>query len=86
MIKRIGAYCAAALALSTLAAGPAQATTDGPAFSITFYSDNTYSDVVGFARPNCYPDPHATLQWGHSTDYQEVNYEGQCVDGQYVIG
>jgi hypothetical protein len=86
MFKRILTYSVAVIGFSTMAAGPAQATEDGPAFSITFYSDAEHTQVVGFARPNCYPDPHATLQWGYSTQYEEVDYNGYCVNGQYTFG
>jgi hypothetical protein len=73
---------AAALAATT-GATPALAT-DGPAFSITFYSDASHTTVVGFARPVCTPDPAARLQWGVSSAYEEVNWDqGWCQDGVY---
>lgn len=87
MIKRVLVHAAAAAAVLTLAAGPAQAT-DGPAFNVLFYSEAAHTTQVGFARAACNPDPIATMQWGHSTQYQEVVFVGQCIDGvlYYDVG
>jgi predicted secreted protein len=80
MIKRISIIVAAAAA-AMAAAGPAQAT-DGPAYSITFYSDATLTTPVGFARAVCLESgPSAQLWWGTSSPYQEVHDAGVCIDG-----
>lgn len=81
MSKRLSFYAAALLSVATMGAGPAQAM-DGEAFSIIFYSDSSHTSTIGFARAACNPDPVAILQWGSSSQYQEVNYVGQCVDGE----
>ena len=82
MLKRKLASAAAALAVLTLGAGPAHAFEDGPAFSLGFYSDASHTTMVGFARWQCDPGPHATLVWGYSTQYEEVMWVGNCVNGQ----
>lgn len=85
MLKRKLASAAVAIGALTLGAGPAHAFEDGPAFSIFFYSDANHTTQVGFARWQCYPGPHATLQWGYSTQYEEVVYVGYCVGGQLQL-
>jgi hypothetical protein len=83
MFRRISLGVAAAAIAAATVATPALAT-DGPAFSITFYSDATYTTVVGFARPVCNPDPAAQLWWGVSSAYEVVNWDqGWCQDGVY---
>ena len=72
----------AALAAATVAT-PALAQ-DGPAFSLTFYSDATHTTAVGFARPVCNPGPAAQLWWGTSSPYEEVHWDvGWCIGGEY---
>jgi len=72
---------AAALAAAT-AATPAMA--DGPAFSLSFYSDATYTVLVGAARPVCNPEPAAQLWWGVSSAFEEVHWDvGWCIGGVY---
>lgn len=83
MIKRKLLGAATAITMLTMAAGPAQAM-DGRAFSIIFYSDANHTEQVGFARAACTPDPVAILQRGTSSDYQEVVYVGECVDGELL--
>ena len=61
-------------------AGPAQAA-DGPAFNIYFHTDETLSQVVGFAGAACIPDPIATMRWGYSTPHQEIVFIGECIGG-----
>jgi hypothetical protein len=87
MMKRVLARAAIAAAALTLGAGPALAT-DGPAFNILFYNDAAHTTQVGFAHAICTPDPAARMQWGTSTQYQEVVFIGQCIDGQlyYDVG
>ena len=80
MMKKMLGRLAFVAAMTTLAMGPAQAT-DGPAFTIHFYTDASHTQVTGFARAACNPDPVAIMWWGYSTDYQEVTFVGQCIDG-----
>jgi hypothetical protein len=81
MSKRLSCYTAALFSLTMIGTGPAQAM-DGEAFSIIFYSDASHTSTIGFARAACNPDPVAILQWGSSSQYQEINYVGQCIDGE----
>jgi hypothetical protein len=80
MIKRMLMCAAATLAAATMAT-PAQAQ-DGPAYSLTFYSDATLTVAVGFARAVCLPSgPSAQLWWGVWSPYHEVHDAGYCIDG-----
>lgn len=73
----------AAMAAAVFTATPAAAF-DGPAFSITFYADAAKTQVVGFARPVCNPEPAAQLWWGTWGPYEEVHWDvGWCIDGEY---
>ncbi len=85
MLKRKLASAVIALSMLTLAAGPAQAMEDGPTFNLRFYSDASHTTQVGFARWQCYPGPHATLYWGYSTQFEEVEWVGECVNGELQL-
>ena len=85
MLKRKLAGVAVALGVLTLGAEPALAWDDGPTFNISFYSDGTYTTQVGWARWECIPGPQAELQWGYATQYEVVDYVGECVDGHLQI-
>jgi hypothetical protein len=85
MLKRRLASAAVALGVLTLAAGPAQAYEDGPTFNLRFYTDANHTTQVGFASWRCIPGPHAQLQWGYSTAFEEVDWVGNCVNGQLEL-
>lgn len=85
MLKRKLASAAVFLGVLTLAAGPAHAWEDGPTFNLRFYTDASHTTQVGFARWQCIPGPQAQLQWGYSTQFEEVEWVGYCVDGQLQL-
>lgn len=85
MLKRKLAVVAVAIGVFSLAAGPAYAWEDGPTFNLRFYNDANHTTQVGFARWQCIPGPQAQLQWGYSTQYEEVEWVGYCVDGQLQL-
>lgn len=73
---------ASAFSLALLTPGPALAE-DGPAFNLLWYSDSSHTTQVGFARAVCYPGPQAQLVWGYNTQYEEVVWVGQCINGEH---
>lgn len=81
-MKRIFAYAA----MATLGLGmsyPASAQVNDYTLHIYFYSDATYSQEVGYARPYCTRTfAGATMQYGYSTQYK-IEYQGPlCVNGE----
>jgi len=82
MIKRISILAVASLAALSVA-GPVVAFNGEPAYSITFYSDATWTTQVGFARAVCLESgPSSQLQWGTNSAYEEFLEAGVCIDGQ----
>jgi hypothetical protein len=83
MLKRI-LSCAAMAALSLAAPNPAVAQGIQYLPTIDFYSDSTFTQVVGHAQAVCRTDFQGTiLVWGYSTQYQIQTDTRPCGPGYY---
>jgi hypothetical protein len=83
MTRRI-LSCAAIAALALSAPNPAGAQGIQYLPTIDFYSDATFTQVVGHAQAICRTDLQMTvLVWGYSTQYQIQTDTRPCGPGYY---
>lgn len=82
MIKRLTrALILAAMGLAAVgtATAPAHAYSSFLVYYTTYYSDATYTDVVGFQKDKC---PTGSDAGGMSSAYYTVEIYGECIDGR----
>jgi hypothetical protein len=83
-LRFLGASTVAALSLGAMAA-PAQAFVDIPLYSYEYYSDSTYTTMVGYAGGVCYSNYAGTgpLQ-GSGSQYVIATQVGVCRNGMAI--
>jgi hypothetical protein len=74
------AFGTCALALACLQPRPALAAPEDQSDTY-FYSDDTYTDIVGLWEVRCYP-PFYQLVWGRETIYAVTGYVTSCGGGK----